>query len=127
MMQTKPPTLEGTARKPEVVMSSQESKDVRRVFDHLAGCAKREIKKLALKKTKEIHEPLMVALREAGGSDEANQSEQAEELEVEIYELETELKQMEAEQNKKITARDLDYALKSLGKKLNRKDVEVGS
>ena len=116
-----------------VVLQPSEEKDLRRVFETLAGCAKKDLKKKAIE-AKQNKMAVLTAKMEQGDreSDEDSESEeeigcQIDELQEEVESLEQELKQMDEEAKKKITAQDLDHTFRTLGLPKTKKYLEVSS
>ena len=101
----------------KAVLVGQEEKDVHRVFDHLAGFARRSFlsKGLVEKQTKHSELP------------RSGTETEREQLEREIAETKAELKTRMDDMKKVVTIRDLDQALRALNRVCTKKQLEVRS
>ena len=124
--------LAASKRRPRgVVLQPSEEKDLRRVFETLAGCAKKDAKKRSkaakLKKIEELNAKMDDQDDESNDESESDEDIgcQIDELHEEVDALEQELKQMDDEPKKKITAHDLDHAFRTLGLPKTKKYLEV--
>jgi len=126
----------------ENLLGATEGKDVRRVFDYLAGCQKREVRKKVVEKKKlelaeivDKKEEAAIELKTASSPTSGevpvtrkmiqDMDNQVKALEVEIDTLLAEVRELETAPNRKVEARDMDYALKTLyGRVMPRKELE---
>jgi hypothetical protein len=116
-------------------LNQQEEKDLRRVFDHLAGYVHRrnltrtiqpkidrQVGLLAYKKSPDTTE---VPVADGRQMSMADVESEAQTLTVDIFSIRQQLKQLAENPQKKISVRDLDQALRALGKTCSRKELEV--
>mmetsp|Transcript_21777 Transcript_21777/g.50169 ORF Transcript_21777/g.50169 Transcript_21777/m.50169 type:complete len:275 (+) Transcript_21777:172-996(+) len=142
MMQPNPPPF--LAGGTENLLGATEGKDVKRVFNYLAGCHKRENRKKVIEKKKlelaEIVDRKEEAAFEIKASSPATSAtsetpmtrkmvqdltNEAKALEAEIDGLQSEVRDLETDPSRKVEARDMDYALKTLyGRVIPRKQLE---
>jgi len=108
-------------------LSAQEEKDLRRVFETLAFCAKKEARKKQLETKQAERDRLTFRLDNENFDDDNAEEElgfQVDVLEQDMDTLLEEVKRIDEHPNKTISAADLDLALRKLGKPSPRKDIE---
>lgn len=123
-----------------IKLTEQDEKNLRRVFNHLAGFSRRQHLAQALqakqdefrarKQAKEsenmgFHRGSTGAgVASGAGGQTAMEAHQERSLGMEVEQLKRELHELESDPGKKISARDLDNALRAFGNPFSRKQVE---